>query len=283
MRLTAITQRRYKIFGVDDTLIGAAIGGLGSIFTNFTNQQNNEATNAANIAMANEANRTNVALSRENREFSAGEAQRSRDYMERLSNTAYQRTMQDMGAAGLNPILAYQRGGASTPSGAQASGSQATVTPAKMQPFEARNSIGEAVNTGLALRRAQQENENMKFTADNIQQNTAESIARERLTNQETLNKAQDFGPKQLAKTVADIDRQSVYETSAGSAARTTGTAAEEVNRTVAPVVNNASQILRAVSPFKSYETSRSGSRWNERGEENHYQDTTFTNRWPRN
>lgn len=59
------------------------------------------------------ANRTNIMLNRENREW-----------MEEMSNTSYQRGTRDMLAAGLNPMLAYSQGGASTPQN-----SAATVRP----------------------------------------------------------------------------------------------------------------------------------------------------------
>lgn len=42
------------------------------------------------------------------------------DFQERMSNTAYRRAMNDMRRAGLNPMLAYQQGGATTPGGAMA-------------------------------------------------------------------------------------------------------------------------------------------------------------------
>lgn len=59
--------------------------------------------------------------------YNSAEALANREWQEHMSSTAYQRAVEDMKKAGLNPILAFSNGGASTPGGSAGTISGASI------------------------------------------------------------------------------------------------------------------------------------------------------------
>lgn len=107
------------------TLVAAGMSYLGQ-----------QSANDANITNAREASKSNIQSAREQMQF-----------QERMSNTAYQRATADMSKAGINPMLAYAQGGASTPSGAAGSSI----------PGHVENAITPALSSALEVRRLKKE------------------------------------------------------------------------------------------------------------------------------
>lgn len=94
---------------------------------------------------ARQSNAANREIARENNAFNANQAFMDRQWQHWMSSTAHVRQMQDMRAAGINPILSARLGGASTPGGATAR----AAPPIPMQ--NEFSGVDAAINTGLQI------------------------------------------------------------------------------------------------------------------------------------
>lgn len=141
-------------------LAGAFLGKKGGEETNESNQQINNAQMA----------------------FNAKEAEKDRVFQENQRTTQYQTAVGDMGKAGLNPMLAFQQGGAKPTSGAQASAGS-------MLPMQNATQAGINGATAAAnIANVQSQTEVNKQTAQKIKAEVPNTIAGTGQIRQQTTN-----------------------------------------------------------------------------------------------
>lgn len=133
-------------FGAAKSFLG---GGVGDFLGSALSFLGGERANQANASSAQNA-----------QDFNAQQAQQNREFQEQMSRTAHQRQVEDMRAAGLNPILSATGGkGASSPSGSTGSG----------VPFtSSSNTLDTAVTSAQSLRRSRLESDNLRRSNDLI-------------------------------------------------------------------------------------------------------------------
>lgn len=144
------------------------------------------------------------------RKHAKAEAAKQREFQRDMSNTAYQRAVDDMKKAGLNPMLAYQQGGASSPVGAKAD-IEDIVTPAISSAKQSALIDAELKSIRAAANNANSSAENQRaqsyLAAENqnlAQQHFRESEERAKLNKAQTqLLKYQAPAAKNLAEMEA--------------------------------------------------------------------------------
>lgn len=217
--------------------------------TMFGNQSSVNTANALQMMSGLLSNLANAGSQASAKKYNSAEAAAERAFQKEMRGTAYQDTVKDMIAAGINPILAATNGATSAPSGASASigsqryNQQSAQAASVSAMYEYGNNTAELADKYLQLAKQATSAKQLKSAK------SWEQAASELATSSAKQAQQYTYAANKLGEGLAGAGK------AAKDAAKKAGKAAKEgIDKVAGDTINRAARRRKLIDGFKSGE-----------------------------